>query len=115
MQTDPAWKDNPIFSEYFHGDNGAAIGAFHQTVAPASACCLPMAAHLCAADVIVASHAAGITGTMTAIPYSPMPSIQPPVACRTIAPMRWNQDGELTGALPGCCALPCLGYLLASA
>jgi hypothetical protein len=20
-----------IFSEYFHGDNGAAIGAFHQT------------------------------------------------------------------------------------
>ena len=31
MQTDPAWKDNLIFSEYFHGDNGAAIGAFHQT------------------------------------------------------------------------------------
>jgi hypothetical protein len=27
MQTDPAWKDNLIFSEYFHGDNGAAIGA----------------------------------------------------------------------------------------
>jgi hypothetical protein len=23
--------DNLIFSEYFHGDNGAAIGAFHQT------------------------------------------------------------------------------------
>jgi hypothetical protein len=31
MQTDPAWRDNLIFSEYFHGDNGAAIGAFHQT------------------------------------------------------------------------------------
>ncbi len=31
MQTDPAWKDNLIFSEYFHGDNGAALGAFHQT------------------------------------------------------------------------------------
>jgi hypothetical protein len=31
MQNDPAWKDNLIFSEYFHGDNGAAIGAFHQT------------------------------------------------------------------------------------
>jgi hypothetical protein len=31
MQRDPAWKDNLIFSEYFHGDNGAAIGAFHQT------------------------------------------------------------------------------------
>jgi hypothetical protein len=31
MQTDPAWHDNLIFSEYFEGDNGAAIGAFHQT------------------------------------------------------------------------------------
>ena len=31
MQHDPAWHDNLIFSEYFHGDNGAAIGAFHQT------------------------------------------------------------------------------------
>jgi hypothetical protein len=25
MQADPAWKDNLIFSEYFHGDNGAAL------------------------------------------------------------------------------------------
>jgi hypothetical protein len=31
LQRDPAWHDNLIFSEYFHGDNGAAIGAFHQT------------------------------------------------------------------------------------
>jgi hypothetical protein len=31
MQTDPAWKDNIVFSEYFHGDNGAALGASHQT------------------------------------------------------------------------------------
>jgi hypothetical protein len=31
MQAHPAWHDNLIFSEYFHGDNGAAIGAFHQT------------------------------------------------------------------------------------
>jgi hypothetical protein len=31
MQADPAWQDNLIFSEYFHGDNGAALGAFHQT------------------------------------------------------------------------------------
>jgi hypothetical protein len=31
MQVNPAWHDNLIFSEYFHGDNGAAIGAFHQT------------------------------------------------------------------------------------
>jgi hypothetical protein len=31
MQTDPAWKDNVIFNEYFHGDNGAGLGATHQT------------------------------------------------------------------------------------
>ncbi len=31
LQNDPAWRDNLIFSEYFHGDNGAAIGAAHQT------------------------------------------------------------------------------------
>jgi hypothetical protein len=31
LQHDPAWKDNLIFSEYFHGDNGAGIGAAHQT------------------------------------------------------------------------------------
>jgi hypothetical protein len=31
LQNDPAWRDNIVFSEYFHGDNGAAIGAAHQT------------------------------------------------------------------------------------
>jgi hypothetical protein len=31
LQTNPLWHDNLIFSECFHGDNGAAIGAFHQT------------------------------------------------------------------------------------
>jgi hypothetical protein len=31
LQTDPAWRDNLVFGEYFHGDNGAALGASHQT------------------------------------------------------------------------------------
>jgi len=31
LQTDPAWKDNLFFNEYFHGDNGAGLGAAHQT------------------------------------------------------------------------------------
>ena len=31
LQTDPAWKDNVLFNEYFHGDNGAGLGATHQT------------------------------------------------------------------------------------
>jgi hypothetical protein len=31
MQRDPAWRDNVLFNEYFHGDNGAGLGASHQT------------------------------------------------------------------------------------
>jgi hypothetical protein len=31
LQQDPAWKDNLLFNEYFHGDNGAGLGASHQT------------------------------------------------------------------------------------
>jgi hypothetical protein len=31
FQKDPYWKDNILFYEYFHGDNGAGIGASHQT------------------------------------------------------------------------------------
>ena len=28
---DPHWRDNVLFYEYFHGDNGAGLGASHQT------------------------------------------------------------------------------------
>ena len=31
LQRDPVWKDNLLFFEHFHGDNGAGIGAMHQT------------------------------------------------------------------------------------
>jgi hypothetical protein len=31
FQNDPYWRDNLLFYEYFHGDNGAGIGASHQT------------------------------------------------------------------------------------
>jgi len=30
-QTDPHFRDYPLFYEYFHGDNGAGMGASHQT------------------------------------------------------------------------------------
>ena len=29
--SDPFWRDLPLFHEYFHGDNGAGLGASHQT------------------------------------------------------------------------------------
>jgi hypothetical protein len=31
FQQDPYWRDLILFSEYFHGDNGAGLGAAHQT------------------------------------------------------------------------------------
>ena len=31
FQTDPHWRDLMLFYEYFHGDNGAGVGASHQT------------------------------------------------------------------------------------
>jgi len=31
FQTDPHWRDYILFNEYFHGDNGAGLGAGHQT------------------------------------------------------------------------------------
>jgi hypothetical protein len=31
FQQDPHWRDKILFHEYFHGDNGAGLGANHQT------------------------------------------------------------------------------------
>jgi hypothetical protein len=31
FQIDPNWRDLLLFYEYFHGDEGAGIGASHQT------------------------------------------------------------------------------------
>jgi hypothetical protein len=31
FQHDPNWRDLILFYEYFHGDNGAGLGASHQT------------------------------------------------------------------------------------
>ena len=31
FQSNPHWRDNVLFYEYFHGENGAGLGACHQT------------------------------------------------------------------------------------
>jgi hypothetical protein len=31
LQSDPTWRDNLLFNEYFQGDDGAGLGASHQT------------------------------------------------------------------------------------
>ncbi len=40
FHTDPHWRDNLLFYEYFHGDNGAGLGASHQTGWTALVACL---------------------------------------------------------------------------
>jgi hypothetical protein len=65
LQSDPYWRDFVLFYEYFHGDNGAGIGASHQT---------------------------GWTGTMALLPPA-VPRHQPPRHCApaAVAPSRARQ------------------------
>jgi hypothetical protein len=42
LQNDPHWRDLLLFYEYFHGDNGAGIGASHQTGWTGTVALLPM-------------------------------------------------------------------------
>jgi len=42
LQDDPYWRDLPLFYEYFHGDNGAGLGASHQTGWTGTVALLPL-------------------------------------------------------------------------
>ena len=42
LQNDPHWRDLVLFYEYYHGDNGAGIGASHQTGWSGNAGILPL-------------------------------------------------------------------------
>ena len=42
LQSDPHWRDLGLFYEYFHGDNGAGIGASHQTGWTGTVALLPL-------------------------------------------------------------------------
>jgi hypothetical protein len=45
LQNDPHWRDLLLFYEYFHGDNGAGIGASHQTGWTGTVALLPLLFH----------------------------------------------------------------------
>ena len=54
FQEDPYWRDLILFYEYFHGDNGAGLGASHQTGwTGAIARLLDLFGRLAAADVLL--------------------------------------------------------------
>jgi hypothetical protein len=53
FQTDPYWQDCILFHEYFNGENGAGLGASHQTGwSGAIAAMIQLYAHMDAADVL---------------------------------------------------------------
>jgi hypothetical protein len=53
FQNDPHWRDYILFYEYFHGDNGAGLGASHQTGWTATvASLIQLFGHLKAEDVL---------------------------------------------------------------
>ena len=54
LQTDPHWRDLLLFYEYFHGDNGAGIGASHQTGWSGCVGILPLLFRLYGSDDVLA-------------------------------------------------------------
>jgi hypothetical protein len=70
FQDDPYWRDHVLFYEYFHGDNGAGIGASHQTGwTGLVARSLDLFARVTANDVLEASKGE-LAARMTAEPPS---------------------------------------------
>jgi hypothetical protein len=63
FQEDPHWRDLLLFYEYFHGDNGAGLGASHQTGwTGIVARMMHLFATTTAEDVVAIGKAAAATG-----------------------------------------------------
>jgi hypothetical protein len=65
LQDDPYWRDLLLFYEYFHGDNGAGIGASHQTGWTGTVALLPLIERRFTASDVIAGGMGRIVGTST--------------------------------------------------
>jgi hypothetical protein len=65
LQNDPHWRDLLLFYEYFHGDNGAGIGASHQTGWTGTVAMLPILARRFTASDVIAGGMGRIVGSAT--------------------------------------------------
>jgi hypothetical protein len=70
LQNDPHWRDLLLFYEYFHGDNGAGIGASHQTGWSGLVAVLPLLFRTVTAES-VRNDVAGIPGQRAATRKEP--------------------------------------------
>jgi hypothetical protein len=75
FKDDPAWRDNVLFYEYFQGDNGAGIGASHQT--GWTGLIAPLLAYFAqtSADQVLSAGAAGRPLPSTP-PSAPQPHVE---------------------------------------
>jgi hypothetical protein len=72
FQRDPHWRDHVLFYEYFHGDNGAGIGASHQTGwTGLVATLITIFGHLDARTFLEGGRAAAFTREMTPAQAAP--------------------------------------------
>ena len=65
LQNDPHWRDLLLFYEYFHGDNGAGIGASHQTGWTGTVALLPLISRMFTAQDVIARGLGPVVGTAT--------------------------------------------------
>ena len=72
FQTDPHWHDLLLFHEYFHGDNGAGIGASHQTGWTGTVALLVL---LAASTLAQTAAAASASATERALRLPPRPTV----------------------------------------
>jgi hypothetical protein len=67
LQNDPHWRDLLLFYEYFHGDNGAGIGASHQTGWTGTVALLPLVTRAFRSEGLAAGGMGQLIGTVTRV------------------------------------------------
>jgi hypothetical protein len=72
LQDDPNWSDLILFYEYFHGDNGAGIGASHQTGWTGLVAVLPLLFQSVTAEML-RNESAGVPAQRAGGPQVPAP------------------------------------------
>ena len=63
FQNDPLWHDLLLFYEYFHGDNGAGLGASHQTGSTGSSPASSRSARTSAPTTCCPAHSTATSST----------------------------------------------------
>ncbi len=67
LQSDPHWRDLLLFYEYFHGDNGAGIGASHQTGWTGTVAVLPLLTRGFSSEGVAAGGLGQVVGMATRV------------------------------------------------